>query len=93
MRSIPFAMVFALGAHKAVAKGYVKPTRLLGSLPWILGSSMLGCFVGLYSYRNKCAEKFQMSNNETLRDLLRADAMQKEENIEEQKFVKVNDFD
>lgn len=71
MRSIPFALVFALGAHKAIQKGFVRPSRIFGSFPLMIGSSMLGCFVGLYSYRNKCAEKFQNYYDSKFGDFLR----------------------
>lgn len=71
VRSIPLSILFALGAHKAIKRGYWRPTRLFGSLPAVIGSSVLGCFIGLYSYKNKCVEKFRLANDSSFGEMLR----------------------
>jgi len=57
-RSLPAGSLFSIIAHLGVQNGYLKPSPRWGSRPKVLLASVVGYFMGKFSYVNECADKF-----------------------------------
>ena len=57
-RSLPISGVLAMTAHVAVNTGYLSPSPRFGSRPKVVIGSIIGYFLGKFSYVNECSDKF-----------------------------------
>lgn len=57
-RSIPLSALLASGAHFGVIRGYLKPHPSWGARPKVILGSIVGYFLGKFSYVDVCADKF-----------------------------------
>jgi len=57
-RSIPVSALLASAAHFGVLRGYLKPHPSWGARPKVVLGSILGYFLGKFSYVDVCADKF-----------------------------------
>ena len=57
-RSIPIGAFLAGTAHLAVSKGYLKSHPSWGARPKVILGSIIGYFLGKFSYVDVCADKF-----------------------------------
>ena len=57
-RSLPLGALFASASHFGVMRGYLKPHPNWGARPKVILGSIVGYFVGKFSYVDVCADKF-----------------------------------
>merc|ERR1719392_242942 len=57
-RSLPVSGILAITAQVAVNSGYLKPSPRFGSRPKVALGSIIGYFLGKFSYVNECSDKF-----------------------------------
>lgn len=57
-RSLPLSALLSSFAHFGVQRGYLKPHPSWGARPKIIVGSIVGYFLGKFSYVDVCAEKF-----------------------------------
>lgn len=57
-RSLPISAFLGAGALVGVRTGYLRPGANYGAAPKVIMASIIGYFVGKFSYANACADKF-----------------------------------
>lgn len=57
-RSLPLGALLASFTHVAIMRGMMKPNPRFGTGPKVIAASILGYFVGKFTYADKCADKF-----------------------------------
>ncbi|CAL8143110.1 unnamed protein product [Orchesella dallaii] len=70
-RCLPIGTGFGLAAYYGVRYGYLKPSARFGAGPKMFAASVLGYFLGKFSYQSTCAEKLMALPNSQLGELLR----------------------
>lgn len=57
-RSVPLSALLASSAHFGVLRGYLKPHASWGARPKVVLGSIMGYFLGKFTYVDACADKF-----------------------------------
>ena len=57
-RSVPMSGFLAMLAGVGVQNGYLSPSPKYGNRPKVILGSIIGYFLGKFSYANTCADKF-----------------------------------
>jgi len=70
-RCLPIGTGLGLAAYYGVRYGYLKPSARFGAGPKMFAASVLGYFLGKFSYQSVCAEKLMALPNSQLGELLR----------------------
>lgn len=70
-RSAPIGILLGTGTFFAIQKGILKPSLNYGATPKVMIASILGYFIGKFSYQSRCAEKIMRLPNSKLAEALR----------------------
>lgn len=70
-RSLPIGIGLGVSTWMAVQKGILSASSKFGATPKVVVASILGYFIGKFSYQNACAEKMMKLPNSRLAEALR----------------------
>lgn len=70
-RSLPLGILGGVGTWMAVQRGILSASPKYGATPKVVVASILGYFIGKFSYQDKCAEKIMRLPNSRLAEALR----------------------